>query len=126
MADHAATAHEREMWRRRHETVLDHASRLHRAGVRLTAGSDAGWRLTGFDTYWRELEQLGACGLSPVEVVHAATGAASNAMGRADQFGTLRQGLSADLLLVHGNVSADLRALARVGGVYLEGTRVAD
>ncbi len=126
MADYAATAHERDTWRRRHERLVDHVARLHRAGVRLTAGSDAGWRLTGFDTYWRELEQMGICGLSPIEVIHAATGAASKAMGREDQFGTLRPGLSADLLVVDGSPGTDLRALARVRGVYLEGRRVAD
>jgi hypothetical protein len=41
---------------------------------------DAGWRLTGFDTYWRELEEMGTSGLSPVEVIHAATGTASRAV----------------------------------------------
>jgi imidazolonepropionase-like amidohydrolase len=116
---------ERDMWQRRHEVLVGHVARLHRAGVRLTAGSDAGWRLTGFDTYWRELDQMGACGLSPVEVIHAATGAAAEVMGRQDDFGTLRPGTSADLLLIDGDAARDLRLLARVRSVYLEGRLVA-
>jgi imidazolonepropionase-like amidohydrolase len=115
---------ERDLWQRRSEVLVDHVTRLHRAGVRLTAGSDAGWRLTRFDTYWRELEQMGRCGLSPVEVVHAATGAASQAIGQQDEFGTLRSGSSADLLLIEGNAARDLRALASVRGVYQAGVSV--
>jgi imidazolonepropionase-like amidohydrolase len=99
-------------------------ARLHRAGVRLTAGSDAGWRLTRFDNYWRELEEMEKCGLSPVEVIHAATGAASQAIGQQDEFGTLRPGSSADLLLVTGNAASDVRTLASVRAVYLEGRLV--
>jgi len=67
---------------------------------------------------------MGACGLSPVEVIHAATGAASHAVGRQDEFGTLRPGASADLLLVEGNAARDLRTLASVRAVYLEGRPV--
>jgi len=124
MAEYLPPGPERDTWQRRRETLVDHVGRLHRAGVRLTAGSDAGWRLTGFDTYWRELEELGTCGLSPVEVIWAATGAASQAVGRQDEFGTLRAGGSADLLLVDGNAARDLRALASVRAVYLEGRHV--
>jgi imidazolonepropionase-like amidohydrolase len=125
MSEYALTAPEREMWQRRNEILLDHTSRLHRAGVRLTAGSDAGWRFTRFDNYSRELDQMAACGLSPVQVIHAATGAASQAVGRQDQFGTLSAGLLADLLLVDGNAARDVRHLASVRAVYQEGRLVA-
>jgi len=40
------------------------------------------------------------------------TGAASLAAGQADQFGTLREGLRADLVLVDGNAAQDVRCLA--------------
>jgi imidazolonepropionase-like amidohydrolase len=94
--------------------------------VRLTAGSDAGWRITRFDTYWRELEEMTNCGLSPAEAIHAATGAASQAIGRQDEFGTLRAGSSADLLLVDGDAARDIRRLAAVRAVYQAGRLVAD
>jgi imidazolonepropionase-like amidohydrolase len=124
MGEYFDAGPERDMWQRRREILVDHVSRLHRAGVRLTAGSDAGWRLTRFDNYWRELNEMAACGLSPVQVIHAATGAASQAVGRQDEFGTLRPGASADLLLVDGNAARDVRALAEVRAVYQEGRRV--
>src|SRR5579859_1686317 len=125
MSEYASARPEQEMWLRRRDVLVDHVSRLHGAGVRLTAGSDAGWRLTRFDNYWRELEQMAACGLSAVEVIHAATGAASHAIGQHNEFGTLRAGLVADLVLVDGNAARDVRALAAIRGVYQAGQRVA-
>jgi imidazolonepropionase-like amidohydrolase len=124
MAELMSPGAERDFWQRRRESLVENVGRLHRAGVRLTAGSDAGWRLTRFDNYARELEQLQACGLTPLEVIHAATGAASAATGFANQFGTLREGLSADLLLVRGNAAEDVRHLANVERVYLEGKEI--
>jgi len=105
MAELLPAGAERDFWQRRRENLVDNAGRLYRAGVRLTAGSDAGWRLARFDNLWRELDELVSCGLSPIDAIQAATGAASQAVGRADQFGTLRQGLKADLLLVDGNAA---------------------
>ena len=112
---------ERDFWQRRREVLVTNVGRLHRAGVRLTAGSDAGWRLTRFDNYWRELEAMQSCGLSAIEVVHAATGAASQALGRETEFGVLRPGLAADLVLVDGNVAHDVACLAAVRRVYVHG-----
>lgn len=124
MAERLPPGPERDFWQRRRETLVDHVGRLRRAGVRLTAGSDAGWRLTRFDDYWRELDELVNCGVSPLAAIHAATGAASDALGRADEFGTLAAGLSADLLLVEGMAAHDVRCLANVRAVYVEGRSV--
>jgi imidazolonepropionase-like amidohydrolase len=121
MAERLPAGVERDFWHSRRETLATNVQRLHAAGVRLTAGSDAGWRFTRFDNYVRELEEMASAGLSPLEVVHAATGAASQAMARQAEFGTLQAGLSADLLLVDGNVAADIRCLAAVHRVYVEG-----
>jgi imidazolonepropionase-like amidohydrolase len=120
MAELLPAGPERDSWQRRREVLLTNAGRLRQAGVRLTAGSDAGWRFTRFDNYWRELEEMRTCGMSPLEVIHAATGAAAEAVGRQDEFGTLRAGLSADLLLVEGNAAEDISAVGSVRSVYVE------
>ncbi len=112
---------ERDFWHQRRETLVRNVSRLRQAGVRMSAGSDAGWRLTRFDNYWREMEEMASCGFSALEVIHAATGASSQAIGREAEFGTLRPGLSADLLLVQGNAARDIRCLAAVQRVYVAG-----
>jgi imidazolonepropionase-like amidohydrolase len=116
---------ERDFWGSRRETLLTNVGRLHAAGVRLTAGSDAGWRFTRFDNYARELEEMASAGLSPLEVIHAATGAATEAAGCQEDFGTLRPCLSADLLLVDGNVSQSLAHLTAVRRVYSQGQLLA-
>ena len=121
MAEVLPAGAERDFWQSRREVLVTNAARLRQAGVRLTAGSDAGWRFTRFDNYWRELEEMHGCGMSPIDVVHAATGAAAEAIGRQDEFGALRAGLSADLLLVEGNAAESIRALQSVRSVYLEG-----
>jgi imidazolonepropionase-like amidohydrolase len=115
---------ERDFWARRREQLVENVGRLHGAGVKLTAGSDAGWRLTRFDTYARELSEMSSAGLSVLQVIHAATGAAATAIGGSDEFGTLREGLSADLLLVQGNAAEDISRVEHVRGVYLRGRAV--
>jgi imidazolonepropionase-like amidohydrolase len=126
MSEFAPAAAEREFWQRRREVLVTNAARLKQAGVRLTAGSDAGWRFTRFDNYWRELEEMHACGMSPIDVIHAATGAAADASGRPDEFGALRPGLSADLLLVEGNAAENIGCLQSVRRVYVEGRLLYD
>jgi imidazolonepropionase-like amidohydrolase len=121
MADVLPPGAERDFWQSRGETLLTNVGRLHAGGVRLTAGSDAGWRFTRFDDYVRELQQMASAGLSALEVIHAATGAAAEASGHAAEFGTLRPGLNADLLLVDGNVAESVSRLAAVRRVYVEG-----
>ena len=124
MVEMAPSEADRELWRRRRDAQWEMIRRLHRAGVRLLVGSDAGWRYTRFNDLWRELEELVVCGLSPLEAIHGATGGAAAAIGRADEFGTLRPGLSADLLLARGNAANDVGSVANVDAVYLAGQRV--
>ncbi|MBV9602285.1 MAG: amidohydrolase family protein [Chloroflexi bacterium] len=125
MAELLPAGAERDFWQSRREILVTNVGRLHAAGVQLTAGSDAGWRFTRFDNYARELEEMASAGLSALEVVHAATGAASQAIGREAEFGTLRPGLSADLVLVDGNLAEDIRHVGSVRRVYVEGELMA-
>ncbi len=124
MIETAPSEADREIWRRRRDAQWEMMRCLHHAGVRLLVGSDAGWRYTRFDDLWRELEELVVCGLTPLEAISGATGAAAAAIGRADEFGTLRPGLTADLLLVRGNAANDVGCVANVESVYLQGRRI--
>ena len=95
---------------------------IHRAGVRLAheiganiavgtdyPGSGKGW-LVGDATPW-ELVELQDCGLSPMEVLVAATRTTAQAYRKLDLFGTLDPGKFADLLIVDGNPLDDLWVL---------------
>ncbi len=77
---------DRSRWQYRQETQRTCVARLRDMGIPILAGSDAGWRATAFNTFWKELDELHACGLSPVEVIHSATGAVAHALGKGDEF----------------------------------------
>jgi imidazolonepropionase-like amidohydrolase len=64
-------------------------------------------------------------GFSPVEAVHAATGRAADAIAILDETGTLTPGKAADILVVDGDVTADIEALARTRAVLRDGQVVA-
>ena len=116
---------ERTLWERRREEHLKIVADLRRLGVPILAGSDAGWRATDFDTFWKELDELVACGMTPVEAVHAATGASSQALGCAQRFGTIRPGQVGDLVIVDGDLAQDISCLRHVRRVFQAGAPVA-
>ena len=85
---------------------------LHELGVPLVAGNDAGWLSTGFGDFYRELQCLEECGLTPLEAIHAATGRAADACQLRGVVGTVAPGCIADLLVVKGDPTSDLGVLA--------------
>ena len=93
----------------------------HARGVRVLTGSDFGmaWVVPGVSLH-RELEMLVEGGLTPVEAVHASTGRAAEALRRRDQ-GTIAVGQLADLVIVNGNIGADIAAVRRIERVVLGG-----
>lgn len=96
---------------------------LHREGVPLMAGTDAMGAplvLPGSSLHL-ELEQLAESGLSRYEVLRTATAMPARFLGREEEWGTVRVGLRADLLLVTGNPLEDLTTLARPEGVMVRG-----
>ncbi|NJN18849.1 MAG: amidohydrolase family protein [Oscillochloris sp.] len=118
------TGPEQEGWLRRREGHQQAVDGLRRLGVPLLAGSDAGWRATSFDSFWKELDELASAGMTPVQAVRAATAAVTAALGMADEFGAIKPGQRADLLIAHGDVSTDLSYLQQVHSVYQNGELV--
>ena len=113
-----------ERWRRMFAESLENARRMHAAGVRFVAGTDAGWRFTPFDGLVTELELIHEAGAAPAEAVAAGTSAAATAMGIGAETGALREGLAADIIAVAGDPLADLGVLRRPVMVVLGGTVV--
>jgi imidazolonepropionase-like amidohydrolase len=95
------------------------------AGVTLLAGTDAGTPGTAHGaSLHQELENLVGAGLHPEEALHAATGAPARRFSLADR-GRIAPGLSADLVLVEGDPTADITATRAIVGVWRRGTAVA-
>jgi imidazolonepropionase-like amidohydrolase len=69
----------------------------------------------------KEMEWLIKAGLSPMEVIQAATQHAAFVCGHGDELGTLEPGKLADLVVVDGDPLADIEAMSRVVMVIKDG-----
>jgi imidazolonepropionase-like amidohydrolase len=124
LIDNPSPADDLTLWMERYEKGIEIASRLRELGVPLLAGSDAGWRATAFETFWKEVAELVAVGLSPVHAIAAATSGPARVLGQEQVTGAIRTGLRADLLVVAGNVAEDIRCLQSVKAVFQGGQQV--
>jgi imidazolonepropionase-like amidohydrolase len=95
---------------------------LHDANAGLLLGSDAPqvFNVPGFSLQ-RELAAMVAAGLTPYEALLMGTASPAAFFGKTNEFGTIREGLAADLVLAAGNPLSDIGALARPEGVMVRG-----
>lgn len=111
------------------ETVyLRHKAMVTRAiqfGAKIVAGTDAGALGVEHGDIWRELYLLIECGLAPAAALHAATGLAAQAIGKAEEIGTLTVGKRADMLVLAGNPLTDITFIRKVIKVFKDGNVVA-
>lgn len=97
---------------------------LKAAGVSILAGSDAPNPGTAHGaSIHRELELLVDAGLTPVEALRAATAEPASRFGLVDR-GRIQVGLRADLLLVKGDPTTDIKATRNIVDVWKRGVRV--
>jgi imidazolonepropionase-like amidohydrolase len=108
-----APAADVERWERMLALNLDNRRQVLAAGVRLMAGTDAGWRSTPFDALPMELELMAAAGLSNADALTSATTTAPDVFGL-EGLGRVVPGAIADLVAVAGDPMADLAALRSV------------
>lgn len=69
----------------------------------------------------RELEYMVEYGLTPVQAIQVGTMNGAKVLGMEDKVGQIKEGLCADILVVEGDASQDIRALNEVRSVYLNG-----
>ena len=109
----------------RGETAIANVRRLHAAGVRLLAGTDAPNPGTGAGiSQHGELRLLVRAGLSSAEALAAATATPAAIFGLEDR-GRIEAGRVADLVLVDGDLESDVSASTRLVAVWKDGYRVA-
>ncbi len=106
------------------ESAIESVRALHAAGVEILAGSDAPnpGTVPGASLH-RELELLVSAGLAPHEALHAATAAPARRYGLDDR-GRIAPGLRADLLLVDGDPTSDIRHTRRILRIWKSGAAV--
>ncbi|UCC97248.1 MAG: amidohydrolase family protein [Phycisphaerales bacterium] len=95
---------------------------LHDGGARILLGSDTPnpYVVPGFSLH-EELRNLVDAGLTPYEAMKAGTRDAAECLGEQDEFGTIRAGLRADLILIEDNPFEDVANVARLSGVMARG-----
>ena len=88
------------------------ARRILKAGGRLGMGGDYGFAWNPHGTYAKELSFfVRYVGFSPLETLVCATRTGAEILGRGHEIGTLEPGKLADLLVVDGDVLADIALL---------------
>jgi imidazolonepropionase-like amidohydrolase len=99
-------------------------AKLNAAGVPILAGTDCPNPGTAHGaSLHRELELLVAAGLTPSQALAAATSLPAEKFHLADR-GRIAPGLRADLLLVEGDPTADIKATRAILGVWKQGQAI--
>ena len=114
---------------RRHDEVAAETEgnfrKLSDAGARMFVGTDSGVHgiFPGASLH-REMRLLVRLGMSPVDVLRAVTSEPGAFLDPTGRIGRVAPGSRADLLLVRGNPSEDINALAAIEAVFVGGVRL--
>jgi imidazolonepropionase-like amidohydrolase len=104
------------------EVMAKNLLRLHRAGVPVVLGTDAGNPLTLHGpSVFPEMEAMQSAGLSARAVITASTRDAARALPRGDGLGRIAAGCSADLLVLGEDPAVDVRAFRSIERVCRAG-----
>ncbi|MEL7833281.1 amidohydrolase family protein [Fodinibius sp. Rm-B-1B1-1] len=100
---------------------------IHQAGVPIYAGSDSGpynsFVYPGKSLH-NELQELVAAGLSPLQALQSSVINGPEFFDVADQFGKVKQGYAADLLLLNSNPLKNIKNTEDIYSVILQGELV--
>ena len=121
-ADPSTVQHQKDLANGRKNFAL-----LYHAGVHVAFGTDAGampGRIPGFSEH-RELEDMVAAGLTPLEAITVATGRTAALFqtlnNRAARLGTITPGNTADLILLSADPSVNIRNTRHIVTVFHNG-----
>jgi imidazolonepropionase-like amidohydrolase len=106
-------ANQRDGARRMLEKTADTLHRAHAAGVRMLSGTDTGFSVTPYgEWHARELELLMVyAGMSELEAIRSATKDAAVTTSLGERVGEVAEGKYADLIVVNGDPSKNIRVL---------------
>lgn len=105
------------------EAFLQNIKRAHEAGVLIAGGSDA----PAYPTLWagesmhREMELFVMAGISPLEAIKMCTYNGAKILKDEDKYGSLQEGLVADLFLVSGDPSTNISDTRNIEYVIVRG-----
>ena len=111
-----------EQWQKMIDLRQQLLRALHEAGVSLLLGSDAPqvFNVPGFSLE-HEMNAMKEAGLSNAVILQSGTANPAKFFGQEAEFGTIKKGASADLLLLNGNPLEDLSHTWAQEGVMVRG-----
>ena len=112
-------------WESDEQTMIANIEKFHDTGVRIAVGTDGGniGSMHGA-SFHTELQHLAQAGLSPMEIIVAATRHGAEALGMMDELGTLEANKRADLVILNANPLTDIANLNRITQVMIKGNLV--
>jgi imidazolonepropionase-like amidohydrolase len=109
---------------RNYDILKRSVAKLGAAGAHVILGSDTGLEDHVFGyAEQKEIELMVQAGMTPSQVIVAATSRAAEYLGLSDR-GLLAPGKRADLLVLDGNPLDDIRSTRRIAKLYLAGAEV--
>ncbi|MFQ5629417.1 MAG: amidohydrolase family protein, partial [bacterium] len=95
------------------------------AGVPLHLGTDSGVHAVfPGSALHNELKTVVELGMAPLDALKAVTSASAAFLDPDGNFGSIKAGQRADLLLVQGDPSIDIAAISHIEKVFLEGVEI--
>ncbi len=119
----------RELFREEIVGSSDAYKKAYKAGVPFLCGTESGFSVVPLgDWHYRELEIfVKYLGMTPMQAITCATSAGAVAMGKEGQIGVIAKGKLADVIIVEGDPSKDVRILGekkRIKHVFLNGRAI--
>lgn len=117
----ARAVHDQAFFKPAFEAYRDNFKKLYDTGVTVLAGSDMVLYKAPPLPIHQELGYMVDYGITPVQAVRTATYNPAKVLGIEKETGSIKEGLTGDLLVVKGNVSENIHALDDVLEVYMSG-----
>jgi len=108
------------------ETAMRNLKKLSDAGIVIVLGTDSGAqpvRTQGFSEHL-ELQLMVEAGLTPMQVIVAATNNGAKMLHINNKAGTLQKGMKADFIVLNGNPLEDIKQTRNIATVWKDGKAV--
>jgi len=108
-------------------TALENLKALSDAGVSIALGTDMNCSFqTGGASEIKEMELMQQAGMTPNQIIIAATSNAAQHLGLAQEIGTVEPGKIADLILIDGDPTSNISEIRKIVFVFQAGKIVYD
>ena len=91
------------------------------AGVKMVTGSDSAWGNYRMGEFTSELEATVEAGLDPTQTIVSATSYSARSCGLENEIGTLSAGRKADMIVVKGDPTKEIKSVDQIVDVFQNG-----